>query len=135
MFLPDSRAQTALRALYRGEAPPVPDFELGLSTTVPDLSADGAGYVNITEPTAPSYARVPVAPSEFTVTDRYAEAQVQWPDTVDDLGDILAWVLFDATSGVATDAGRGDDGDAMPLPAGTSNITITVRIDAPESDY
>lgn len=134
MFLPDARARVALAALYRGEAPPVPTFWAGLSTTLPKLADDGSGYVNITEPTASSYARVQVDPSEFIIGDRHAEAEVVWPDTVDDLGDIEGWVLFNAqTGGTATDAGRPDD--VMPLRAGTSNITVTVRVDADAIDY
>lgn len=130
MFLPDVEVEPALDARFRNG----PSRELILSLTEPTLRADGAGYENVTEPAAASYAPVPVPPTDWSAAaDRATEATVQFPDPVDDLGVIVAWLLRPLGGGVPTVAGvPAEDMDLVP---GTSNVTITCRVEAPLTTF
>jgi len=127
MFLPDDVVESLLDALGSGG----PTRWLGLSTTVPTLSA--AGYGNVTEPSAPSYARVQVDPSDWApAAGRAVQVVVQIPDPVADLGVVVAWVLFDADSGGVAKL-AGEPAAPIDLLAGTSNVEVTCRIEAPDN--
>lgn len=123
----DSAAHTALAALF----PDGPARMLGLSETEPVF--DPAGYTGITEPTAASYERVQIDAADWpTPADRAVEADVTWPDTVDDLGVLPYWFLTVSDTDPTVEwAGR--FATPLELAAGTSNITIPVRIEAPAS--
>jgi len=125
MFLPDEVVHAALDALLAGG----PNRWLGLSTTEPVLV--GGVYTNITEPTAASYARTSVpAPDWPAAADRAAQVEVVIPDPVDDLGVAVAWVLFDSAAGGTADLAGVPD-EPVELLAGSSNVTITCRVEAP----
>lgn len=124
MFLTDNEAHAALDALFSGG----PTRWLGLSTTEPTLT--GGGYTNITEPAAGSYARVQVLPSEWVTANRATQAEVVFPDPVDDLGVVVAWVLFDAATGGAAGV-AGVPAEPMDLESGVSNVTVVCRIESP----
>lgn len=121
MQLPDARVEAILGEAYAAGG----TRECALSTTVPVLS-DGV-YTNITEPAAGSYAREDVPEGDWVVAGRAAEAVVQFPDPVDDLGVIVAWVLYQG--GVATEAGV--PAFPMSLAPGASDVRVTVRIESP----
>ena len=122
MLLPDARVNDILEDAYVTGG----DRECGLSTTIPVLS--GGVYTNITEPTAPSYAREDVLEGDWTVSGRAAQAVVQFPDPVDDMGVIVAWVLYQG--GVATEAGVPADTMRM-TPGVITDVQVTVRIESP----
>lgn len=121
MLLPDARVNAILSDAYVSGG----SRSCGLSTTVPVLS--GGVLSNIAEPTAGSYARVVVPEGDWVVSGRAAEAVVQFPDPVDDLGVVVAWVLYEG--GVATEAGV--PAEPMPLLPGASDVRVTVRIESP----
>ena len=128
MFLPDEAAHAALAAVTAQTR------WCGLSTTAPTLQADGT-YTNIAEPAAGSYARVQVVPGDWsTPANRFTECEVVFPDTVDDLGVIVAWVHFDAATGGNADV-AGVTAEGISLTPGANNVTVTCRIDAPDTDY
>ena len=128
MFLPDSVVHAAL-----AEVTSVTRW-CGLSTTEPVLQADGT-YTNVTEPTVASYARVQVDPSAWsTPADRFTQCDVVFPDPVDDLGVAVAWVHFDAVTGGTADL-AGEFASAKDLPPGESDVTVSCRIEAPDTDY
>ena len=125
MFLPDAVVNPTLDLMIRLW----PSLDLCLSSTEPVMTP--TGYDNITEPTAASYAPVPVAADDWqAATDRALELDVIWPDLVDDLGVIEWWVLRDS-GGVPQFAGR--FGQSLDLAAGTSNIVLPLRIESPSS--
>jgi len=125
MFLPDDVVNPTLDLMI-GQWP---SLNLCLSSTEPVMTP--TGYDNIAEPTAASYAPVPVAAGDWpAATGRALEADVIWPDLVDDLGVIEWWVLRDS-GGVARFAGR--FGQPLELAAGASNITVTLRIESPST--
>lgn len=121
MLLPDARVNAILSDAYESGG----SRECGLSTTVPVLA--GGVLTNITEPVAGSYARVSVPEGDWVVSGRAAEAVVQFPDPVDDLGVIVAWVLY--SSGTATEAGV--PAESMNLAAGSTDVQVTVRVESP----
>lgn len=127
MFLPDPVVHAALDALFAGG----PTRWLLLSETEPVLATDG--YTGVTEPTATSYHRIEILAADWPAADgRAVELTVAWPDTVDDLGVLPFWGLADApTAGAVRVAGK--FASPLSLPAGTSNITATLRIEAPAS--
>ena len=128
MFLPDEAAHAALAAVTSQTR------WCGLSTTVPALQADGT-YSNVTEPGVASYARVQVAPSDWSApADRFTQCDVVFPDPVEGYGVAVAWVHFDAATGGAADL-AGEFAEAKELPAGESDVTVTCRIEAPDTDY
>ena len=123
-LLPDPVVALALEAIT---ADPL---ELALTTTRPTLAADGQGYDSVTEPTAASYQRVPVAPGDwYAPTDRVRQVDVPIPDSVaaDDLGVIVGWVMYEPAGGPARAAGWWGKGEG--LAAGTTDITAPCRID------
>lgn len=121
MLLPDARVNAILEDAYVTGG----DRECGLSTTIPVLS--GGVYTNITEPTPLSYERADVLEGDWTVSGRGAQAVAQFADPVDDLGVIVAWVLYQG--GVATEAGV--PAEPMPLTAGVTDVQVTVRVESP----
>lgn len=125
----DSEAHAALTALF----PSGPTRWLGLSETEPVFDPDG--FTNITEPTAASYARVQVDPADWsTPADRAVEADVSFPDTTEDLGTLPYWFLADnAATGAGVVSWVGRWADPLDLAAGTSNITLPLRVEAPSS--
>lgn len=129
MYLTTARIHAALNAIYSGSWTAPPPLWCGLSLT-PVVETD-TGYTNITEPTAPSYGRVQVDPSDWpAAVNRMVETVVQFPDPVEDLGVSQCWVLFDAaTGGTATDAG--EHTAAMDLQAGASDIRVTCQVTHP----
>lgn len=128
MFLPDERANAALDALYSGGGV---SCWCSLSITEPELV--GGVLTSILEPTG--LDRVEVLPGDWEpAADRATQAVVQFPDPVDDLGVVVAWVLFDSeVGGVATDAGF--PAKEMDLQAGSSDVTVTVRVESPADFY
>lgn len=127
MFLPDEVVHRLLDAEFAGG----PTRWLLLSTTEPALV--GGAYTDITEPDAASYARVQVLASEWpTAADRAVELDVVFPDVVDDFGVIAAWGLASASTGGTVDY-VGLVADPVDLPAGTSNVLVSCRIEAPDT--
>lgn len=122
----DSAAHAALAALFPGG----PARKLGLSETEPVF--EPSGYL-VTEPTAASYDRVTVAAADWsTPADRATEADVAWPDTVEDLGDLGWWFLTVSTTDDTVEwVGRW--AAPLTLAAGTSNISLPLRVEAPSS--
>jgi hypothetical protein len=128
MFLPDEAVHAALAAVTNQTR------WCGLSTTEPVLQADGT-YTNVTEPAVNSYARVQVPASDWSApADRFTQCEVLFADPVDDYGVVVAWVHFDAATGGTADL-AGVTADGTDLVAGTSNVTVICRIDAPDTDY
>ena len=126
MFLPDEAVHAALAAVTNQTR------WCGLSTTEPVLQADGS-YTNVTEPTGAP--RVQVLPGDWSApVDRATQCEVVFPDPVDDWGVVVAWVHFDAATGGAADL-AGVVADGTDLAAGTSDVTVVCRIDAPDTDY
>ena len=131
MFVPDAVAHLILDTDLE-----LATLYLGLSTTEPTLS--GGVFTNITEPTDPTYARQAVAPADWAnATGRAKEttAAVSFPDvpTGENWGVCPYWFLATAsTAGTVEYAGEGDQ--ALTLSAGTSNISVTPRIESP-SDF
>lgn len=125
----DSEAHAALQARF----PSGPTRWVGLSETEPVFAS--SGYTGITEPTATSYARVQVDPADWsTPADRATQADVIYPDTTEDLGDLGWWFLADdADTGAGVVSWVGRFADPLVLAAGTSNITLPLRVEAPSS--
>lgn len=123
----DSEVEAALDALFPGG----PTRYLGLSETEPVFAP--SGFTGVTEPTAGSYARVAVAPGDWSAAaDRAVEADVSFPDAVEDLGVLPWWFLSSASSGgVVSWVGRW--ASPLELAAGASNITLPLRVEAPAS--
>ena len=119
----DAEVNAALDSRFRNG----PDRELILTTTLPTFTR--AGYTGLTEPTAASYAPLLIPAADWpAASDRAVELDVVWPDTVDDLGDIVGWGL--RSGGVVAWAGR--FAKAIPLAAGTSNIVLPIRVESPD---
>ncbi|MDR6861981.1 hypothetical protein [Phycicoccus sp. 3266] len=129
MFGIDSEVNAALDSRFAGG----PTRWLLLSQTEPVFDPDG--YVGITEPDAPSYQRIQVPASAWpAAADRAVELDVIWPDTVDDLGVIGWWALADSpTPGQGVVAWSGRFAQPLELAAGTSNITLTLRVESPDN--
>ena len=126
MFLPDSEAHAMLDARFKNG----PARELGVSTTEPRLQ--GGVYVDVTEPAATDYSRVPVPASAWpAASERAVQTDVVLADPVTDWGVGVAWVLFNTSTGAAEYAGVFEEG--ADLRAGASNITITARVEFPDS--
>lgn len=125
MFLPDAEVEAALDSRFAGRGA---SLWLALSTTEPELAA--GVLTGVTEPTAGSWARIEVTPAEWSTSDRVTEALVVVPDPVDDLGVIVAWALSTAAMG-GTWVAAGVPAEEMDLQAGSSNVTVTARIEAP----
>jgi hypothetical protein len=129
VFAIDSEADAALDARFGAG----PTRWLLLSQTEPVY--DPSGYGNITEPDAPSYQRLQVLASAWPAADgRAIELDVVWPDTVDDLGVVGWWALADSPlTGAGVVAWVGAFASDLDLPAGTTNITLTLRVESPAS--
>ena len=126
MFLPDEAVHAALAAVTNQTR------WCGLSTTEPLLQADGT-YTNVTEPTGAP--RVQVLPGDWSApADRFTQCDVIFPDPVEDYGVVVAWVHFDAVTGGTADL-AGEFASAKDLPAGESDVTVSCRIEAPDTDY
>ena len=124
MFATDAAANRALDA----NASDGPTYTLHLSETEPEFA--GAGFTNITEPVAASYAAQSVAPGDWpAASSRMVQVTKSFPDAVEDWGVLPYWVLKE--SGVATFAGRFDD--PIVAAAGTTGISATVRLESPSS--
>lgn len=125
MRLPDAEVHASLDDKFRNG----PTRWLGLSTTEPLPGV--SDYSNFTEPTAASYARVQVLATEWPLgSGRGTQVEVQVPDPVEDLGVIVSWGLFLAsTGGNPTVAGVPAEASVMDLQAGASDIRVTCRIE------
>lgn len=125
MFGPDVEIHAALDSRFKNG----PSRWLGLSSTEPVVGA--SGYSGITEPAG--YPRVQILPAAWPdASGRAVQIDVDLPDSTDDYGVFPFWVLWLASSGgVALWAG--ECGDPITLQDGTTNISVTVRVESPAS--
>lgn len=106
---------------------------VGLSTTAPtDAPATTAGATNITEPTAASYAKVTIYPSNFgSAVDRIKSTNIniEFPAPLEDWGQV-GWVVVWSGDRVVF-FGELDDiidvkanSDRIRIPAGTLSLYL-----------
>ena len=125
MFGPDVEVEDALDARFKNG----PTRYLSLSSTEPVVGS--SGYSGVTEPVG--YGRVTVLPAAWPDADgRAVQTTVDLPDVTDDLGVFGYWVLWSASSGGSA-LWAGEFDEPLTLTDGTSNISVTVRVESPLS--
>jgi len=106
-----------------------PDRQVGLSTTPLTVTPDGLS--GVTEPDAPSYARVDLPATAWRrAADRLlrTDAPVFFPDPVEDWGVAVAYFLTDAAGVPEIPVQIG--GGGIRIAAGASGVNVTPRIPA-----
>lgn len=125
MRLPNSAVHVALNALGSGG----PDRELGLSTT--PITVTAGGLSGITEPTAGTYARVPVPASAWpAASDRALQTEVVVPAPTEDMGVVTHYFLTDGSGVPELPFKFGGDG-GVNFAAGSSPLVLSPRIPSP----
>lgn len=125
MFGPDVEVHAALDARFSGG----PTRWVLLSSTEP--VAGVSGYSGITEPAG--FARVQLLPGAWpAASGRAVQVTVDLPDVTADLGVFPFWGLASASSGgVVLWAGEFDE--PLVLVDGTTNVSVTLRVESPAS--